>query len=212
MREYLAEISKNPLFNGIDDIDEMFDWVKPFTKEYKRGDFVCLQGEPINNVGIVLKGSMKIQKSDLQGDEYIINEIPKGMMFAEVFACLNLKSSPVTIIASEDSTVLFFDFKRIMEGNSKYNQVLTANMLKIVARKTLFLNSKMDILTKKTIREKIMAYLRNESKGAREFTISLNRQEMANYLCVNRSALSFELSKLAKEGIITYNKAKFKLL
>ncbi len=209
-------IFNNSLFFGISktEFSSMIDCLGASEKIYNKNQSIINEGDPINFVGIVLKGSLKIIKTDYNGNEIIIADISEGDIFAEVFACAEIHYSPVSIISSSESNILFFDYRKIISGcgtSCVFHQKLISNMLNIVARKCLYLNRKIDIISKKSLRDKILTYFYYESGGQSKFSISLNRGEMANFLSADRSALSNELSKMKKDGIIDYHKNKFEL-
>ncbi len=217
MEKNYNKIIKNKLFNNISETDftSMLSCLNAFEKKYGKNEIVLNEGDSINFVGAVIQGGLKIIKTDYDGNEVILTKVSEGDIFAEVFACAEIVRSPVSIIATEESAVMFFDYRKIIyscSSSCKFHQQLITNMLKIVANKTLYLNRRIDIISQKTLREKILAYLQYESKGLRNFNISLNREELSNFLCADRSALSNELSKMKKDGLIDYHKNEFKFL
>ncbi len=217
MQKNYAQLIDNRLFNNIPqkDFSSMLTCLGAFDKSYDKNEVILNEGERIHFVGMVLEGAVKIIKSDYDGNEVIIGEVAKGDIFAEVFACAEISKSPVSIISATQSTILFFDYRKILSTCSSscaFHRQLIANMLKEVANKSLYLNRRVDVISKKTLRDKILTYLHYESRGLKKITIPMNRQELASFLCADRSALSSELSKMKKDGLIDYNKSEVYLL
>ncbi len=216
MKNNYDNISDNKLFTGItaENLSAMFSCMGSYEKKYSKNENILYEGDTVNFVGIVLKGAVKIINSDYDGNEVVIAEVTEGDMFAEVFACAEIFRSPVNIVSASESVVLFIDYRKIVttcSSSCAFHHKLISNMLKIIARKSLYLNRRIDIISKRTLRDKILTYFHYESMGRKHFTISMNREELANFLCADRSALSNELSKMKKDGLIDYNKNDFKL-
>ena len=138
-------------------------------------------------------------------------------MFGEVFACASVKEMPVSVYAAEKSSVMLLDFKRLLTTCSNacpFHSKVIQNLLQIVSEKALALNKRIEIMSKRSIRDKLICYLTMEYERTRklQFAIPFNRQQLADYLCVERSALSAEMSRMKKEGIIDYRKNEFWLL
>lgn len=217
MKKYFDIVKKNSLFAeiGFSDFDALFNCLDAKEKVYDKNAPVLLEGDAIRFVGIVLSGSVKIIKEDSNGNQTIITEAGPSELFAEAFACAGIFHSPVSIIAGEKSKILFFDYRKVIttcKRSCAFHQMLTENMLKILAQKNLFLNQKIEIISKRALREKILAYLAYVGNGAKKFTIPLNREDLASYLCADRSAVSNELSKMQKDGMIKYKKNVFEVL
>ena len=212
------ESAKNsPLFQGIafSDFERMLDCLSAGTSCYKKDGIILLAGDPVNFVGLILAGSVQIIKEDLDGRIAIITELGVSDAFGEVFACAGISHSPVTILAAEDTEVLLLDYKRVITSCSSacpFHSRLIENMLKLIATKNLVLNQKIEILSKRTTREKLMCYFDSYRGAARRFTIPFNREELAQYLCVDRSAMSNELCKMRDEGLIAFNRTEFEIL
>lgn len=202
------------LFKNIDfkDISDILYQLGPHTKKYNQGDTIFYPGDTNIFIGIILKGTIQIYKDDYWGNRSILTELEDGELFGEVYA-LTDEILGVTVKANIDTEILFIDIKKILEyATSKplYMQLFT-NLLNEFAQKNLLLTRKIDILSKPSTREKILTYLSAQSlkTAASTFDIPFNRQELADYLCVDRSALSNELSKLRKENYIDFKKNKF---
>ena len=178
---------------------------------------IFAEGSPAKYIGIMLSGSAQIFQVDYNGNKNIISSIEKGEVFAEAFACAEIDSLPVTIIANEPSEVMLIDSSRVLytcSNNCDFHRQLIFNLMKNLATKTLKFHQKIEITSKRTTKEKLLTYLTIYSKnvGKRSFIIPFDRQELADYLEVERSGLSTEISKLKKEGIINSRKNYFELL
>ncbi len=219
MKKYFEDFKKISLFKNIDsrDFEGLLKCIDAKIKKYDKNDFIIFQGEKIDYIGVVLKGTINILKEDALGERNIIAKLSPLNLFGEAFVCAGIENSPVSVVALEKCEVMTVAFKKIISTcptSCSHHSILIENMIKILANKTIFLNDKIDILTKRSIREKIMTYLLTISKDFKEgsFFIPFSRDEFADYLCVNRSALSRELSNMKRDGIIDYDKNNFVLL
>lgn len=219
MRKYLEILKNCTLFNGISD-DDLFKMLHclgakiiTFDKKYT----VLAEGSPAKYIGIVLSGSVHIIQVDYEGNRSIIEEIHPSEIFAEEFACAESDCIPITAIANEPSDVMFIDCSHIIHTCSNscgFHQRLIFNLMKNLASKAIMFHQKLEITSKRTTREKLMTYLNIQSKrcGSHSFDIPFDRQELADYLEVERSGLSTEIGKLKSEGIIDNTKRHFTLL
>ncbi|MCL1975361.1 MAG: Crp/Fnr family transcriptional regulator [Firmicutes bacterium] len=210
-------VKSNPLFQGIafSDFESMLSCLSARTSAYNKGDVILLSGDTVNFVGLVLSGVVKVIKEDLGGNITILTELGVSEVFGEVFACAGIDHSPVTVQASEDVKILFIDYKKIITVCSTacpFHALLIKNMLKQVARKNLVLTQKIDILSKRTTREKLLSFLDYHRGAAKKFSIPYSREELAYYLCVDRSAMSNELCKMRDEGILKFSKNLFEIM
>ena len=208
---------------------ELFDGIRPEERvpmlaclggreiAVRKNGYVFREGEPAERVGIVLSGSVQMVREDYYGNRSIVARIEAPGLFGESFACADVKTLPISIMAVEDCRVLLIDSRRITVTCANacgfHNQMIF-NMLKVVARKNLVLNQKMEITSKRTTREKLLAYLLSQAKAHQSdtFTIPYDRQALADYLEVERSAMSAEIGKLRRDGIIQCEKSNFRLL
>lgn len=207
------------LFEGIaeDDAAAMLGCIGSYRKEYGKNAFISLAGDAVTCVGLVLSGRVHMIKEDLWGEKTIIAVIEPGELFGETFACGTIDTSTVSFSAVEKSEALMLPFERVMHTCSNtcpFHQRLVENMLKMIADKNRQLMEKVEIISKLTLREKIVTYLSlcAQQAGSRSFEISLSRTEMAEFLCANRSALARELGKMKAEGLIDYSKNTFSIL
>ena len=216
-------ISKNllccPLFDGIaaSELTGMLTCLGSRQKSYIKGDVILPEGSPAQEVGILVKGQVHLIRTDYDGNRSIMMHINPGQLFAESFACAKAKRLPVSVVASEDCEVLLLECRRLLTTCSHacaFHGRVIFNLLQIVADKNLSLHRKALITAKRTTREKLLTYLILQAKeaGGASFTIPFDRQELADYLEVDRTGLSAEMSKLKKEGVLDYYKNSFRLL
>lgn len=212
-------LEKVSLFHGIhtNDISSVLGCLDGKVREYGKNQSIIMAGDKFTSLGIVISGNVQISKEDIMGNRMIVTTLAAGEIFGETFACAGTEISPVSIIALLPSKILWLSVKRIITTCSsvcEFHSHLISNLLQLLAIKNMYLNTKMDLLSKRTIREKIMAYLVSEADKQKtsKFEIPLNRNELADFLCIDRSAMSRELGKLRDEGIIEFNKNKFQLL
>lgn len=183
-------------------------------KTFPKGSFIALEEEIFHHIGIILSGTVDMVKEDLWGNRTMLMRLKKNEVFGETFACGREKSASASFQAAESSEILFMPFCRIMHSCSQscaFHHRLTENMVGIMANKNRELMRKVEIVTKRTTREKLLAYLsiQGQLRGASVFDIPLSRVELAEYLCVDRSAMTRELMKMKKEGLIDYQKNRF---
>ena len=207
-------IKECPIFKdfSIDEIIEIFSVVSFYEKNYKKNDIILAENTKIEYFGIITNGRIAVSNFDYFGNRNILNVFEKGDSFGEALVSLEMKI-PHEIISLTSSSVIWIEYSSL--SNSQYYQKILNNLLNIISTKNLILNKKLQILSKRTTREKILEYLSNQKKALSldsNFEINLNRNEMADYLALDRSNLSRELGKLKKEGIIDFKKNKFKLL
>lgn len=218
MEEYLPVLKKSSLFSGVrpDEISVMLKCLSARLKHFKKEEFIIRSGDYIHSVGMVLSGTALIIQEDFWGKRTIISEVLPGTLFAETYACLSSKPIEMSVISDSECDVLFLDFNKILTVCTSacvFHTRLIQNLLSSIAGRNLTLTKKMQHMSKKTIREKLLSYLSTESlkNNASTFDIPFNRQQLADYLSIDRSALSNELSKLQAEGILIYKKNRFTL-
>lgn len=219
MKNYYSILERCPLFEGIamGDLTGMLGCIGGRKLEISKGQPVFREGDPAIYVGMVLSGAVRLVREDYYGNRSILAHIGAGQLFGETYACAGVASLPVSIVADEDSTVLLMDCRRITTTCSSacaFHSRIIFNLLRLVATKTLVYDQKIHITSKRTTREKLMAYLLDQAKlqGSKAFTIPFDRQELADYLEVERSGLSAEISKLRREGVLESEKNHFTLL
>ena len=207
-------IKECPIFKNfsIDEIIEIFSVISFYEKDYKKNDIILAENTKIEYFGIITNGKIALSNFDYFGNRNILNVFEKEDSFAEALVSLEIQI-PHEVISLTDSSIVWIEYKSL--SKSLYYQKILNNLLNIISTKNLILNKKLQILSKRTTREKILEYLYNQKKALSldsNFEINLNRNEMADYLALDRSNLSRELGKLKKEGIIDFKKNKFRLL
>ena len=209
MEKYFEILSQCPLFSGIEqcDLNTMIECLNGKAIKIRKGNPVFLEGDPARFVGIVLLGTVQIVREDYYGNRSVITVLQPGELFAEVFSCAGLEAMPVSVIALTDSEVLLLDCRRVFTSctnSCHFHSLLIKNLLQGMAQKNLTLTQKIRYMSQKTTKEKLMAYLLDQAKqqGSKEFVIPHNRQSLADYLGVERSAMSAEISKLKRSGQI----------
>ena len=210
---------RSPLFSGIrpEDMDGMLGCIGHHVKRYQKGEIIAFEEEIIHHVGVVLRGSVDMLKEDVWGNRTLLLRSYASDVFGETFACGEDNLSVVTFAAAEDTEVMFLSFCRVMHTCTHacvFHQTLIENMVRIIARKNRELMRKIEVVSKKTLREKILAYLsiQAQNQGTRRFEVPLGRVEWAEYLCADRSALTRELARMKEEGLIDYHRNTFKIL
>lgn len=219
MKEFLPVLEKCALFDGIrkEDLSVMLSCLGARVSRYKKNQIIFAEGDEAKFVGIVLAGSAQIVKEDFHGDRSIVSRVGPGELFAESFACADVAAMPVSVVAAEDCAVMLIDSRRITVSCSNacaFHSKTIYNLLRVVASRNLEFHQKMEITGKRTTREKLMAYLMAQAKqaGSNSFTIPYDRQALADYLQVERSAMSAEISKLRADGILESKRNHFTLL
>ncbi len=207
-------VKECPIFKNfsIDEIIEIFSVISFYEKDYKKNDIILAENTKVEYFGIITNGKIALSNFDYFGNRNILNVFEKGDSFAEALVSLEIQI-PHEVISLTDSSIVWIEYKSL--SKSLYYQKILNNLLNIISTKNLILNKKLQILSKRTTREKILEYLSNQKRALSldsNFEINLNRNEMADYLALDRSNLSRELGKLKKEGIIDFKKNKFKLL
>lgn len=207
------------LFSGLEltELKSMLPCLGLRTDHYDIGDEIISTGDIVSEVGFILEGEAEITKTDSAGNITYISKLYQGDMFGEIFVCANVVSSPVTVMAIEPCEIVMFNFNRLISCCSNccpFHAKVVANLLKMMARKNLQLNDKIEVMSKKTTRNKLATYLLMQMERSEEdvFNVPLNRSELADYLSVDRSAMSRELGRLREEGVLDFSKNQFKII
>ncbi|NLK36880.1 MAG: Crp/Fnr family transcriptional regulator [Epulopiscium sp.] len=218
MGEIISEVH-SPLFAGIQtqDLKAMLGCIGYRIGIFGKGEIIAFEEENVKHIGIVISGAVDMIKEDLWGNKTMLVRMRKDELFGETFACGEDNLSVVTFIVSEDAKILFMPFDRVMHSCTMacvFHHRLIENMVHIIANKNRDIMRKVEVISKKTLREKILAYLSIQAQiqKSRYFEIPLGRVELAEYLCADRSALTRELAKMKDDGIIDYNKNCFRIL
>ena len=218
-RMYVPNYLDIPLFQGLEreEISEVLQKFHGLIKHFSKSDYIYLAGDCVENLCVVLDGTVQMIKEDIWGEKSIIANLGAGSVFAENFLGKLGDRSVVSYFVASDSEILMLPLGRaLFEVNtaSKASQRLMCNIVSILADNNTRLIEKTEILCKKTLRSKILAYLEQEARNndCRQFTIPFNRTDLANYLDADRSALTRELARMKEEGLIDYNKNTFTIL
>ena len=219
MKNYSEAIKKCPLFDGIDDteLERMLHCLGAKIVEFDKKFTIFAEGTPATKIGIMLEGAAQTVQVDYYGNRSILGDIARGDMFGEAFACAETPALPVSVIASEPSVVMLISCSHILHtchNSCGFHQRLIFNLMKDLATKNIAFHKRIEITSKRSTREKLLAYLAMQAKKANSnfFSSPFDRQELADYLEVDRSGLSSEISKLKNEGMIDCYKNTFKLL
>lgn len=217
MDDVLQIKDKINLFDGIDatEIIPMLKCLSVSKKYIKKNTYLFVEEDEIHNIGIILSGTIHMIKEDALGNKTLITPMSEGDIFGETYICSSHLTSTVSFQAATNCNILFLPFEKVIKTCSNlcsYHHKLIENMMRLVAEKNLRLIKKVEVTSNKSIREKVISYLANQEQNKdKQIIIPFNRTELAEYLDVNRSALTRELSKMKEEGIIDYDKNIFYL-
>ena len=215
----LVSLRNSMLFADLtdEDLQKLSNCLSAREKDVARDSFVFRAGEPVRLVYYILSGSMHIIDEDFWGNRSIIETMHKDTLFGEAYVFASKENHLISVVAAQDSKILEINPEKLFETCSNMCEChaqLNRNALRIVSEKIIRLTEKIGHITQRTIREKILSYLSRcaHKEQSDSFYIPYSRQQLAEYLCVDRSALSHELSRLQKQGVIQYHKNYFKLL
>ena len=218
MEKYLFILRNSPFFQGMteEEILSVLHCVNATVLHRKKDEYILRVGDSTETMGLVLSGSVLCLQEDLWGHRNIIHRIGAGEFFAEAFAATSGSVLDVNIVADEDTEVMLLHTGRLLQTcphACAHHNRLVRNMVSVMARRVMDLNEKITHMAKRSTREKLLSYLSAESirQGKLSFTIPYDRQQLADYLCVERAAMSVELSKLQKEGLLKTNRNHFSI-
>lgn len=218
MEKYLKILKKCPLFEEIKDSEllTMLHCLGAKVERFEKKSTIFFEGDPAEKIGILLSGEAHVSRMDYLGNRSILEIVLPSELFGEAFACAEPAKTPVSVVAELPCEVMLIDASHILhtcERVCSFHRRMIFNLVKDLAKKTVAFHQRIEVTSKRTTRAKLMAYLNmiSEEKGKREFDIPFDRQELADYLEVDRSGLSAEIGKLRKEGIIDCYKNSFKL-
>ena len=218
MTNSLLQLKESALFANLtdEDLKKLCACLDAREKEFERDSFVLRAGEDVRFVYCILSGSMHIIDEDFWGNRSIIERMQKDTLFGEAYVFSGAENHLVSVIAAEDSTVLEINPAKLFEtcaNGCACHTLLVRNALGIVSQKIVRLTEKLGHLMRRTIREKLLSYLSMCAQREKSvaFDIPYSRQQLADYLCVDRSALSHELSRLQNQGLIRYHRNHFEL-
>ncbi len=219
MKKYIPILRKTKLFQGVseEEIGSMLGCLGARLREYKKGEAVLRQGEYIGDISVLVKGRLHIGSDDYWGNRSLLGSISAGEMFGEAYAAPDSGGVQNDVTAVEDSAVIFFDVKRIITtcpSTCRFHSAVVQNLFFAISEKNRALVQKLGHMSKRTTREKLISYLSCEAKKNKSpcFMIPYNRQQLADFLSVDRSAMSAELGRMRNEGLIEFEKNAFKLL
>lgn len=219
MKKYIPVLKRSQLFAGVseEEIAAMLSCLDARLKTYQKGETVFRQGEYLSCIMVLVEGNLHIQRDDFWGSRSIIQQIGVGEMFGEAYMAPESGAILNDVVSAADSTVIFFDVKRIISTCSsacRFHAMVVQNLFFAISEKNRRLVQKLGHMAKRTTREKLLSYLSDEARrqNSAQFTIPFNRQELADFLSVDRSAMSAELGRMRDEGILEFEKNKFKLI
>ncbi len=219
MKKYIPILRRTRLFAGVGDseIESMLSCLGARLCTYKKGEYVLRQGEHLSDIIVLVDGNLHIQKDDYWGNRSILGQISVGEMFGEAYVTPESGAVLNDVVALEDSVVVFFDVKRIITTCSsacRFHATVVQNMFYAISEKNRKLVQKLGHMSKRSTREKLISYLSEEAKRQNNssFTIPFNRQQLADFLSVDRSAMSNELCKMRDDGLLEFEKNMFRLL
>lgn len=219
MKKYENALKSCPLFAeiGEEELLRMLTCLEAQVVTYEKKSVIFAEGSPARYIGVLLAGAVQLIRLDYDGNRSLLGEVREGEVFADAFACAETEAMPLSAVACEESTVLLVSCRHILhtcQNNCAFHQRLIYNMMKNLAAQTVLSFQRIEITAKRTTRQKLLAYLTLQAgkAGSRDFTIPFDRQELADYLEVDRSGLSAEIGKLQREGRLKSRRNHFTLL
>ncbi len=218
MQKYYQKIKKTPIFYDMTDfeLEKMLECFKAVIKKYEAGDTIIRRGDIITKIYVILDGEVNIEKDSYWGRRIIIQKLHENNNIALSLVASKNTESNVNAICTKDALILILNYEKcsaMCQNACIHHGAFIRNMFKILSKENIELVEKIENISQKSIRDKLLTYLSNESQKNKSniFEIQFNRQELADYLNIDRSAMSFELSKLKQEGYLDYKKNKFVL-
>lgn len=219
MEEYIGILKNTKIFSGVngDELKAMLGCLCAKTKRYGKGEYVLFRGEELEKIPILVEGKLHIQNEDYWGNRSILGNISVGEMFGEAYAVPESGPMLNDVVAVEESTVMFLDVKKLMttcSSGCRFHSLVIRNLFYEISDKNRKLVQKLNHMSKRSTREKLISYLSEEAERQKNaaFEIPFNRQQLADFLSVDRSAMSAELCKMRDEGMIKFQKNRFELL
>lgn len=219
MKKYIPILKRTQMFAAVGDeeIAAMLTCLGAKLQTYRKGEYVFRQGDHLRDITILVEGNLHIQNDDYWGNRSILGEISVGEIFGEAYIAPESGALLNDVVAIEESVVMFFDVRRILTtcpSACRFHTKVVQNMFFSISEKNKKLVQKLGHMSKRSTREKLISYLSDEAKkhNSSSFTISFNRQQLADFLSVDRSAMSSELCKMRDEGYLLFEKNKFTLL
>ncbi len=219
MKEFLHILKKTRMFSGIteEEIEGMLSCLDARTVFFKKGEYVLRSGDAVKDIHMLVKGKAHIVRDDYWGNRSILGQVLEGEMFAEAYVSPRSGNLRYDVEAIEDCTVMLFDVKCVLSpccNACSFHGRVTQNLFFAVSEKNTLLVQKLSHMSKRTTREKLISYLSEQSdkNNSAYFEIPFNRQQLADFLSVDRSAMSNELCKMRDEGMLEFEKNRFKLI
>ena len=211
-------ISKTALFRGcsLSEVEQMLECLKYATRTYQKDETIYSRGRVVTEIGIVLSGRVQIESDDIWGNRSVLNIVGQGGIFAEAYACAPNEPLMVNVVASDNCEILFLNMAKVFgvdENMCPYHNKFIQNLVVVCAKKNLELSHRIFHTSSKTIRGRLASYFSQQVslQGSDRITIPFDRQQLADYLGVDRSALSKELGKMKKDGLLNYRKNQFEI-
>lgn len=212
-------LSHTALFRGVspEEAESMLSCLGAERRQFAKGQMIYRTGDEVSSLGLVLSGQVLIERGDLWGSATVLDSIGPGQIFAETYACTPGEPLMVDVTAAGEAEILFLNVNRALQVCSHtcdYHSKLIRNLLSLSAQKNLSLSRKIFHTAPKSIRGRLLAYLSDQAvrNGSRRFAVPFNRQQLADYLNVDRSALSNELSKMQRDGLLKVERSRFELM
>ena len=209
MEKYFDLLLGTSLFFGVnrEELASLLGCLQAKVQRVERGMPVFLEGDEAGFVGLVLEGAVQIVHDDYYGTRSVLAHAEQGELFAHAYACSNVKTMPVSGYALQDCQIMFLSCRKMLTVCSnacRFHNQIVKNLLQVVAEHNVRMSRKIQFMSQKTTRQKLMAYLLDQAKkaGSPEFTIPFDRQALADYLAVERSAMSAEIGKLQREDVL----------
>jgi CRP-like cAMP-binding protein len=219
LKNYGYVLRQCRLFDGVNasDLGKLLNCLSAVQKTYKKGGFISTAGAHFNSVGVVLSGSIHIIQDDFWGNRTLVARFEPVEIFGEAFVFGGQGCLPVGIMAAEQSDILLINCKKIITACPSacvFHTTLIKNLITVLAQKNSMLMQKIEHITHRSTREKLLSYFSFQAGQMKStaFEIPFNRQELADYLSIDRSAMSSELGRMRDEGILRFSKNRFELL
>lgn len=219
MEKYIPILKRTKMFSGLNEyeIASLIDCHGARLRTYKKGEYVLHQGEDISDIIVLVEGKLHIQRDDFWGNRSILGEVAVGEIFGEAYAPPDSGRLINDVVAVENSVVICFDLKNLLttcDAGCDFHLTVVHNLFFAISEKNRNLVQKLAHMSKRSTREKLISYLSEQAKkqNSATFTIPFNRQQLADFLSVDRSAMSNELCKMRDEGLLEFDRNQFKLL
>ena len=211
-------ISKTALFRGCSpsEAEQVLGCLEHTVHAYEKDEIIYSRGRVVTAIGVVLSGSVRIENDDVWGNRSVLNVVGQGGIFAEAYACVPNEPLMVKVAANDDCEILFLSMAKVFEADGNtcpFHSKFLQDLVVVCAKKNLELSHRIFHTSPKTVRGRLMSYFSQQVslRGSDRITIPFDRQQLADYLGVDRSALSKELGKMKREGLLDYRKNQFEL-